>query len=81
MRLIAAVDLVSRKEMVAHSDNLPNCCQWALKRAHETGRPIKIVTVRPGDRVARVIAEATRYGIRHVHAGVPIDVKKLKRAL
>lgn len=81
MRVFIALDMVSRKEMVAHSDNFISCCRWALERAHKTDRPIKVVYARPEMKTAKIVAEATTEGLRQVHAGALIPAKKLKRLL
>jgi len=81
MRMFIGLDAVSKKDTTVHKGNFLECCRWALERAHETNRPIKVVYARPEIKAAKVIAEATNEGLRHVHAGTLIPLKKLKRLL
>jgi len=59
MRVTYAVD---RSNGERYSDNLPACLVWARNRTAATGKPVEVLTVRPGGEPTRV-ALVTRAGI------------------
>lgn len=76
MRVIFAIDEQAQE---SYRGNLPNCLRWAEMQAEASGNPVKILVARPGSKEARIIAEATRDGLRAVHAGRKWPRKKLER--
>lgn len=66
MRTVYAIDETSK---VAHTNNLPGCLRWAQERTQATGKPIKVVCCRAGEKTGRTIAEVTGEGIRLIKSG------------
>lgn len=75
MRVIFAIDATQK---VAHTNNLPGCIRWAQKRTEATGRPMKIVCCRGGEKNGRTIAEVTREGVRLIQDGTLWSRAKLE---
>ena len=51
MRVTYAVD---RSNGERYSDNLPACLLWARDRTLTTGKPVEVLSARPGGKVSRV---------------------------
>lgn len=66
MRVVFAIDATAK---VAHTNNFPGCLRWAQERTEATGRPIKIVCCRGGEKNGRTIAEVTDEGVRLIKSG------------
>lgn len=75
MRVIFAIDAIAR---VAHTDNFPACLKWARDRSEMTGRPIKIVACRGGEKYGKTIAEVNSEGVRLIHNGMRWSRGKLR---
>ncbi|MBU2955075.1 hypothetical protein [Marinobacter sp. F3R08] len=75
MRVVFAIDATDK---VAHISNLPGCIRWAQQRTKATGRPIKIVCCRGGEKNGRTIAEVTDEGVRLIKAGTLWSHGKLR---
>ena len=66
MRVVFAIDAIDK---MAHTNNLPGCIRWAQERTQATGRPIKIVCCRGGEKNGKTIAEVSDEGIRLIKSG------------
>lgn len=75
MRVIIAID---EKAKVSHTNNLPGCIKWAQSRSEVTGRPIKVVVCRAGEKHGKTIAEVTTTGVRLIKTGTVWPRKKLE---
>ena len=66
MRVVYAIDEMAK---VAFINSFPACRRWAQERTQATGRPIKVVCCRGGEKTGRTIAEVTGEGIRLLKSG------------
>lgn len=62
-----------------HSDSWLNCIGWAREQITLTAKPVHILTARPGEKNARIVAEITTDGERRITDGRVIKVKELRR--
>lgn len=75
MRIIIAIDERAR---ASHTNNLPGCIKWAQRRSEATGRPVKVVVCRAGEKQGRTVAEVTNAGVRLIKSGSLWPRKKLE---
>ena len=81
MRTVIAVDKAGNDEVGSDymRGNWPSCIRWAQQRSDDTGTPYVIITARPGERYAPMVAEVTRDGVRPLPGGRYLRTKRARQ--
>lgn len=62
-----------------HRGGYVECLLWARRKAaSEPAKPALVLTAKPGDKAARIIAEVTAAGERIILSGRLVPIRKLR---